>query len=366
MSRAPIFLRVDAVRETGYERLGRCLILAAALQRRRRTVYFVSRLEPNGLAMQIKRGGNEWIAADGPVGSDDDLDQMTRLIRKHGPAAIFMDDADANYELLAELHAMGPMVISLDHLGNHRTPADIVVNPLLGSSKETYEYTPGAQLLLGRRYTMVRPEIRRHRPVRSQEPAPLATPAGKPTAGTFRAMVSLGDDDPNTQTIDLAKLLVNTPKVGKVDLVVRKEHPQLDDMRALAEASEGRIEVAVEPAEVTSRLVRCHFAVTAGNGWSNELACIGMPQLVIVQDEQHWPNAQQLEEEGCASILGWHENTSAQTIRLGVQNLIADAMERQSMSRCGRKLIDGRGPDRLVNAMEIMLAVKARREALAA
>jgi hypothetical protein len=25
------------------------------------------------------------------------------------------------------------------------------------------------------------------------------------------------------------------------------------------------------------------------------------------------------------------------------------------MARCGRKLIDGRGPDRLVNAMEIML-----------
>jgi hypothetical protein len=26
------------------------------------------------------------------------------------------------------------------------------------------------------------------------------------------------------------------------------------------------------------------------------------------------------------------------------------------MSRCGRKLIDGRGPDRLVNALEIMLS----------
>ena len=47
---------------------------------------------------------------------------------------------------------------------------------------------------------------------------------------------------------------------------------------------------------------------------------------------------------------------SAQTIRQGVQNLITDALERKSMARCGRKLIDGRGPDRLVTAMEILLS----------
>jgi hypothetical protein len=32
------------------------------------------------------------------------------------------------------------------------------------------------------------------------------------------------------------------------------------------------------------------------------------------------------------------------------------------MARCGRKLIDGRGPDRLVNALEIMLAGRQRRD----
>jgi hypothetical protein len=53
---------------------------------------------------------------------------------------------------------------------------------------------------------------------------------------------------------------------------------------------------------------------------------------------------------------------SAQTIRQGVQNLITDALERKSMARCGRKLIDGRGPDRLVNAMEILLAGESKKK----
>jgi len=201
----------------------------------------------------------------------------------------------------------------------------------------------------------VRPEVRRVRPLRAQEPPPMTPAAGKGVGGQYRVMVSLGEDDPHGQTMELARLLLGTPKVGKVDVVMRSYHPDLEKARALAEAQPDRLEVAVEPSEVTARIVRCHFAVTGGNGWSLELACVGVPQLVIVQSEAHWPTAQRLEEEGCATCLGWHENVSPATVRQAVQNLLSDPLERQAMSRCGRKLIDGRGPDRLVTALEVML-----------
>ena len=35
--------------------------------------------------------------------------------------------------------------------------------------------------------------------------------------------------------------------------------------------------------------------------------------------------------------------------------LLNDPLERQAMARCARKLIDGRGPDRLVTGLEVML-----------
>ena len=56
-----------------------------------------------------------------------------------------------------------------------------------------------------------------------------------------------------------------------------------------------------------------------------------------------------------ATCLGWHENVSAGTVRQAVSSLLSDPLERQAMSRAGRKLIDGRGPDRIVIALEIML-----------
>ena len=363
MTRAPIFLRVDATARTGYERLARGMILAAALQRRRRPVYFLSQLEPNGLALTIKRGGNNWLPMSHAAGSTDDLREVQQLVRQHEPAAVFVDDAEASQDYLAELIATGLTVLSVDHHATSRFPTQVIVNPLLGPSKESYEFQPRAQLLMGKRYALVRPEIRRHRPTRSQEPAPLAAMVDGKPSGQFRALVALGEDDPHRQTMELARLLLAAPRIGKVDLVVRREHPQLAEIQAFVEANAGRLELALEPAEIAARLVRCHFAVTGGSGWSNELACIGMPQLLIVQNESHWPNAQRLEEEGCASCLGWHENVSAGTVRLAVQNLLTDPLERQAMARCGRKLIDGRGPDRLVNAMEIILAGGARRKA---
>jgi spore coat polysaccharide biosynthesis predicted glycosyltransferase SpsG len=363
MNRDPILIRVDATPRNGYEHLARCLTLAAALQRRRRPVYFLSQLEPGALGLVIKRGGSEWLRAENAAMTGEDLDETIREVRRLRPGAVVADTAEVSEAYLRTLAGTGALVTAMDNLAQVRFPSHILVNPLLGPGKEGYEIHPGTQLLLGPRYALVRPEVRRTRPLRAQEPPPMTLPLGKGGGGQYRVMVSLGEDDPNAETMELVRLLLGVPKVAKVDAVVRSWHPELEKLQALAEAQADRLEVAVEPAEVTARIVRCHFAVTSGSGWSLELACVGVPQLLIVQSEAHWPNAQRLEEEGCATCLGWHANVSAQTIRLAVQNLLSDPLERQAMSRCGRKLIDGRGPDRLVTALEVMLHQPARQVA---
>jgi spore coat polysaccharide biosynthesis predicted glycosyltransferase SpsG len=355
MNRDPILIRVDATPRTGYEHLARCLTFAAALQRRRRPTYFLSRLEPNTLAMAIKRAGNEWLEADNLVSGEEDLTETVQEMRRLQPAAVVVDSADVTQEYLSELAATGPLIVSMDNLAAIRFPSQLLINPLLGPGREAYEFLPGTQLLLGQRYALVRSEIRRIRPTRAQEPPPVSPANGKGTGSHYRALLALGEDDPHGQTLELARLLLNVPRVAKVDVVLRTHHPDLEKLQTLAAAQPERLEVALEPAEITARIVRCHFALTSGSGWSLELACVGVPQLLLLQSEAHWPTAQRLEEEGCATCLGWYANVSPATIRQAVQNLLSDPLERQAMARCARKLIDGRGPDRLVTALEVML-----------
>ena len=344
MNRDPILFRVDGTTQTGWERLARSMALAAALQRRRRPTYFLSQVEPGSLALSIKRTGNEWLDADSLAGTPDDLTETIQEIRRLSPAAVIVDTPEANEDYLGAITATGAMVVSLDHLASTRFASRLVINPLLGPGRDAYTFLPGTQLLLGARYALVRPEIRRARPARAQEP-PLPC----------RALVALGDDDPNEKTGELARLLLNAPKIERVDMIVRPQHPQLAALQELAAANAERLSVATEAAEITARIARCHFAISGGSAWSLELACVGVPQLLIVQAEAHWPTAQRLEEEGAATCLGWHESVSVQTIRMAIQNLLGDPLERQAMSRCGRQLIDGRGPDRLVTALEVLL-----------
>src|SRR5262249_45413096 len=147
-------------------------------------------------------------------------------------------------------------------------PNRLVVNPMLGLEREQYQFSKGTQVLLGPRYPLIRPLIRRLRPIRATEP-----PA------PFRAVVALGDDDFAAKTLPVAQQLLDMPKIEHVDVIVRTHHTQLDQLRELAANELGRLDVVIETPEISTRLSRAHFAVTSGDGVSLEFTCLGIPQL---------------------------------------------------------------------------------------
>src|SRR3954453_19425951 len=149
MNRAPVLFRVDASPATGYESIYRCATFAAALQRRRRPAFFLSRLEPATLVPTVKRGGNDWVPAEYPAGSAADLDQTLREVRRLQPSAVVVDSAAVNEEYLGPLRETGALVVSFDVQAQLAFPSRLVINPLLGPGKEAYHYERGTQLLLG-------------------------------------------------------------------------------------------------------------------------------------------------------------------------------------------------------------------------
>ncbi len=348
MTREPVLMRVDGTRAMGWEHLARTMVFASALQRRRRPCHFLSDLQPTILAGQIKRGDNQWIPAEHPVGTPEDLEQLAREVHRIKPAAVLVDSPHGTPEYLAELANLGPMVISFDHQAEYRFASQLIVHPAMNKSVADYDVCPGTQVLAGKRYTLVRPGIRRVRLVRGQEPQlPI------------RVVVGFGDD-PHNWTGRALDILLGMNDVARVDILARSVHPELPQWQKLAETHKGRITIATETAEMAKRISRCHFALCDANQWAYELACVGVPMLLIVQDEAQWRAAEMLEEEGAATLLGWHESVNPKTVRMAVENLIEDQSERRMMARCGRLLIDGRGPDRLVNALEIMLQAQRR------
>lgn len=344
MTREPVLIRVDGTRSTGWEGLVRCLSLAYALQRRRRPCHFLAQLEPAApLAAAIRRNGDEWIEAGTSAGHADDLEDLTQEIRRIRPAAVIIDSPQVGPDYLAEVVALGPLVMAVDTQAAFRFPTQLVFNPTLNHSVADYEVCPGTQVLCGKRYPLVRPEIRRVRPIRAQEPPE-----------PIRVLVGFGDD-PHNLTARVIRLLLEGTKLPHLDILARPWHPLLPQWRELAQTSDGRVTVSTELAEVASRVSRCHFAICDGNIWALELACVGVPTILLVQDRNHLPTAQRLEEEGAGICLGWHEQIAEDAVLQATRTLAEDSLERRAMARCGRNLIDGRGPDRIVTALEVML-----------
>lgn len=357
MERSPVLFRCEGTRVSGWESLYQCMTFASALQRRRRTAYFLGNYEPFPLLAQVARGGNEYLPAQHMIGTPEDCNETIRQVRRVGASAVVVAAPGISTEYIKELASAGALVAVIDTEAAARFSSKLVFNPLLGPDLRSYEYERGTQLCLGARYAIVRPVFRRQRPIRPIDPQP-----------PFRAILALGDDDQAGQSLVRAEELLANTRVEKISVVVRSQHHQLTELRELAEKYQGRLEVLTEPSELNTRLPRAHFAITSGDGWSLEMACTGVPQFVITQNPRHVPTGKILEEEGAALYLGEAAAVSNGTLRDAIQNLLDDQLERVGMSRCGRRLIDGRGPDRMVNALEIMLhpAVRADEERIAA
>lgn len=344
MTRDPILFRVDGTSEAGWERFNRCLAFAAALQRRRRPTYFLSQLEPNGLAIPLKRAGNEWLPATNASGTEGDLEQTVREVRRLAAAAVVVDSPSVGESYLAELADSGAAVVSIDDEARVRFHSHLVINPLLEPSRSGYDLAPGTQILTGRRYTLVRSEVRRVRPLRAQEPPQ-----------PFRGLIALGEDAPTDRIVAVIRSLSALNEVSRVDVLSRHHGHDETPLRELIETHPERVGIAREPSEISARTARSHFAVTGGGAWSVELACVGVPQLMLLQDPRHLATARRLDEEGAALLIEGEGASLESDLRSTLQELLSDPLERQSMARCARKLIDGRGPDRLVTALEVVL-----------
>lgn len=343
MNRTPVLFRVDGTSRTGWERLGRCVAFANALQRRRRPCHFLSQLDSLPTAAWIRKGGHEWLATDTAPGSAHDLERTLAEIKRLAPAAVVVDHPDIGPDYLAELTATGVLVVHIEHALHYCTNAHVLVNPSLGVTWEDHEVCPGTQVLCGPRYAVVRPEMRRLRSLRAQEPP-----------GHNRVAIVLGDDARHLAG-RVAQQLVKMRQVEHVDLIVYAQHEQVGAWRELMGAHLNKLDVVTDPVEAIARAARAHVAVADGNAWSLELACLGVPLVLVVEEEGYWKTAQTLEEEGAAICLGWYEDFTDSALRQTVACLLEDCRERQSMARAGRGLIDGRGLDRLVLALELML-----------
>lgn len=255
--------------------------------------------------------------------------------------AIVLDGPHFDPAWVAALSATGRIVASLDDRGVAPLPTPVVVNPGYGAAALADRYPAAAVHLLGRRYHLLRRELRA-----------LAHGGPPPGDPVERLLVTMGGSDPVGAT---ARVVGAVPGAG-LDLIVilgpgYRDHAALAVARAVARGRGHRVTLVENPAAVGPVLADCDLAISAAGGTLAELAYLGRPTyaVAIVADQLDVAARQ----AAAGLVAGGAPLADLDDAQLAddLAALLADGARRRDLAAAAAATIDGDGPARVLAAL---------------
>ena len=219
--------------------------------------------------------------------------------------------------------------------------ADIILNQNINAERLHYEVEGSARLLLGLRYVLMRPEFKKQ-----------IGSVSKHGEIARKVLVTLGGGDLDNQTLKIIRAIERVNIDGlEVVVVVGPANPHLKQLQSQIRVSKIPIHLKINTTRMAELMVWADIAVTGGGTTCWELACLGLPALVVILAENQAAVANGLDERGSVVNLGWHHDLSPDRIAKAIESLLLDAAKRKKMSAVGRELVDGNGTERVVQIL---------------
>lgn len=336
-----LLLRADASAEIGMGHVMRCLALAQAWQAAGGEAVMAFAELPEALTQRLGREGLKPSRVHADPGSEDDARQTMEAVIEHRADWLVLDGYRFD---LAYQHSLrtGPkkLLVVDDGASPREISADLIVNQNLFAEGSFYRLRdPQCELLLGPRYVLLRREFQEARCRRPSSPEEV-----------IRLLVTVGGGQPpaTLEALVEAALQSRIPDL-ELTLVVGPAGygtPALDEL-----ARRPRVRLVHQPADMAELMLTAQMAVSSAGSTSWELACLGVPTLVLIVADNQSPVAAALDRAGIAVSLGTAEDLDTARLGAELESLAADQERRTAMAELGRRTIDGQGAHRVVRTM---------------
>jgi len=323
-----VLLVPDCGPGTGLGHLERLLAVADAL---RETAAHCTVAVPHGDAALRQR-----VAARGhaPVEMPGDVaDRAVAACSEVSPDAVVLDAYGVPVAVHSALRRQCSLVVVDDLQGD--CDCDLAVNPSPGG--EAMRPRGAATFLGGARYSPLSSaylEARAQRDERGAEARTVLLSTGATALGGLGAQ--------------LARELLRCDAGVRVLAVAG---PEVD---TAALPVDPRVELLEMPATLGPSLARATVYAGAAGQTSLQAACVGVPAVLVAAVDNQQAQARALEAAGCAM------RATADGAAAAAVALLDDSDRLAAMARCGRELIDGRGAERVAEAVLALVAGRAR------
>lgn len=336
-------MRADASPEIGTGHVMRCLALAQTWQDRDGTAVFLMAQSTPAIRERLNRENCEIISVDAIVGSVDDAGKTLEVARQCGCDWLVLDGYrfDATYE--AGVRGHGFRVLCVDDLDDRRHCADVILNPNLTASKSEYEHRGSAsELLLGTKYSLLRREFRSWRDWNREIP-PVAR----------KILVTLGGSTPEALALSILEALYQVKnQVERVIFVLGASSGESKPLKQAAAKMEGKISLVWCATDMATLMAEADVAIAAAGATCWELCFMGLPALIVDVAANQTAEAVELHRQACAKYLGSASALRPRRLAEELSELLRSHKLRQEVSQRCRTLVDGRGAERAVAAMQ--------------
>jgi len=349
---ATLVLRADADGRMGSGHVMRSLALAHAWRDAGGRPVFVSHCPVEGIRRRITDAGFALTTLKSRHPDPTDLAKMRDLLEETKSSARPSDRTwvaldgyhfDADYQ--QEIRTGGGRLLVVDDLAHlERYHADVLLNQNCTAEQLDYRCDEETVRLLGCRYAMLRPEFRRWRSFHRETPE---------TARRLLVTTGGGDPDNVTQTIIRALHRLDVPGF-QARIVVGPTHPNLEALREQVQGSAAHIELLTGVTDMPALMAWADLALSAAGTTCWELALMQLPAVVFVLADNQQKVAEHLAKSGVVANLGSSHRLMTERIAEALAALCHDRSRRASQSEAGRRLVDGRGTDRILPIMHAL------------
>lgn len=371
MSPMTFVFRVDSSLVMGSGHVMRCLTLAIALRDAGAKCYFMCRRDAGNLIDFIEEKGFHVFVVAPLIYRNRKSDNADILKLDHADwlEGSQENDADACRSILKDLNCDWLVVdhyaldirwermlgqeykrlFVIDDLADRQHYCDLLLDQNLDASASRYSglTPPGAMLLLGPQYSLLRPDFFSFRELsltrRHHSPA-------------THIVISMGGVDIHNATGLVIKGLGQKrldPRL-KFTVIMGGLSPWIGQVRKAAELSAASIEVLVGVTDMAELLATADLVIGAAGSSSWERCCLGVPTMLVVLADNQQPIANALSAAGAAVSLGYPSDEGfLENLQLVLDRWCSNPHLLKEISRLASSVTDGLGTERVISQLMV-------------
>ncbi|MFH1894716.1 MAG: glycosyltransferase [Patescibacteria group bacterium] len=268
---------------------------------------------------------------------------VSREVLKHGYAIenkfprnfadiIITSFPSVDQAYLKEIKKYVKLLVVIDDSPKTQYPADIVVKCSCVPQLSRHDLKSKSEFLVGLDYVIIDKEFKK---------ASLKEKKIHPEMKSI--LITMGGSDVNNFTPKIMEALGGLTDIKKIVII----GPAFEDIDKLKLGKDFNLKYGVS--NMAELMFSADLAIVGGGITLYELACVGTPGIVLCQTDYQFLEAKCFEKKGAIINLGLGRDTTKEAIASAVKSLISNKEIRKKMSLAAKKIIDGRGAERVVD-----------------